>query len=197
MSKRPTSDVRTLSASRPEGRSAGRPSGPKTGKRIRGVRVPCRCRCSSRARHVMSSSESLGLHGCPAPAVLAHRSVPAGLAAPEGAALLDPKAALTWLSPPVPLAPSRSPPEGDRAGFALRCPLAARRRPRCTGDRTARRRVDRVPGPAPGPKTERTSCLEAGDSLPGGRCPWVLHRLPDAAASHGVGFFLQGLHTLE
>jgi len=108
----------------------------------------------------------------PAPAVLAHRSAPAGLAAPEGAALLDPKAALTWLSPPVPLAPSRSPPEGDRAGFALRCPLAARRRPRCTGDRTARRRSDRVPGPTPGPKTERTSCPEAGDSLPGGRCPW-------------------------
>jgi len=68
---------------------------------------PFHCRCSGRcaARDVLSR-----VFGAPmarsAPALLAHRSAPAGLAAPEGAALLDPKASLTRLSPSRPARPA-------------------------------------------------------------------------------------------
>jgi len=134
MSKRPTPNPLSLNAAQPEGCSAKGPSSPKTGTRIRGVHALSAVDVARGTRHVTFYTESLGLLTRPIPALLAHRSGPAGLAAPEGAALLDPKASLTWQSPPVPLTPLRSPPEGDRAGFALRCPLAARRQPRFTGD---------------------------------------------------------------
>jgi len=61
MSRRPTSDARNLYSSRPEGRLAKGPSGPKTSKRIRGVRVLSTVDAVGGARHVTFSLEFLGL----------------------------------------------------------------------------------------------------------------------------------------
>ncbi len=95
---------------------------------------PFRRRCGGRYAARDSLFRVFGAPDPPGSCPADHRSGPAGHAAPEGAALLDPKASLTWHLPPVPLTPSRSPPEGGCADLVLRCPLAARRRPRFTGD---------------------------------------------------------------
>jgi hypothetical protein len=134
MSKRPTPNPLSLNAAQPEGCSAKGPSSPKTGTRIRGVHALSAVDVARGTRHVTVLYRVSWAPDSPGSCPADHRSGLAGHAAPEGAALLDPKASLTWLSPSVPLTPLRSPPEGDRAGFALRCPLAARRQPRFTGD---------------------------------------------------------------